>query len=106
VTALRSAFLDASAVESDAAPDGRSTGGGTAAIDKARAWAVEQLCGAVQQPAASAETKMQTLRFLATHAFFGSGQPKKPKAAKVCSHLLRCDGRPEPIQSAVRGFAE
>ena len=85
VTALRSAFLDASAVEAEAPLNGSSTGSSTAATDKARAWAVEQLCGAAQLPAANAETRMQALRFLAMHAFFDGRQPKKLKAAKVCS---------------------
>ena len=79
---LRSAFLGAT--EAEAVDNGEgSSGGGAAAVDRARAWAVEQLCGAAQLPAASAETKAQALRFLATHAFFAGAPLTKPKAAKV-----------------------
>ena len=82
VTQLRSAFLGAA--EADATDNGEgSSQGGAATVDRARAWAVEQLCGAAQLPAASAETKTQALRFLATHAFFAGAPLKKPKAAKV-----------------------
>ena len=73
----------------------RSGQGGAAAVDRARAWAVEQLCGAAQLPAAAAETRTQALRFLATHAFFAGAPLKKPKAAKVwglCT-VHHCQGR-------------
>ena len=68
VSELRGSFLEAAA-----AP------GAEAAIDKGRVWAVEQLCGAVQLPAASAAVKQEALQFLATHAFFAVQAKPKSK---------------------------
>ena len=47
--------------------------------EKAQSWAVEQMAGALQLPAASAEAWQRTLRFLTLQAFFVLG----PKASKV-----------------------
>ena len=86
VSQLRSAFLGAEESNEADGGEGGSAGGGAAAVEKARAWAVEQLCGAVQLPASSADTKAQALRFLATHAVFAGVPLKKHKAAKVGGH--------------------
>ncbi len=47
--------------------------------ERAQRWAVEQMAGAVQLPAASAAAWQSTLLFLTLHAFFQIS----PKAAKV-----------------------
>lgn len=77
VAELRSSFLEAAA-----AP------GAEAAIDKGRTWAVEQLCGAVQLPAASAAVKEEALHFLATHAFFSVQAKPKTKVGRTFLKLL------------------
>lgn len=47
--------------------------------ERAQSWAVEQMAGALQLPAASTEAWQSTLHFLTLQAFFVLG----PKASKV-----------------------
>ena len=76
VSELCGSFLEAAA-----AP------GADAAVDKGRVWAVEQLCGAVQLPAASTHVKQEALQFLATHAFFTVQAKPKSKVSTDLSHV-------------------
>ena len=90
VAELRSSFLEAAA-----AP------GAEAAIDKGRTWAVEQLCGAVQLPAASATVKLEALHFLATHAFFVVQAKHKSKASFNSNYTVSQSALEQDLQMPV-----